>query len=62
MMAHNWTERDRKLTVRAKRRKQSGRFKDKENRDKVTSKQRKLYNQIRRLKEDDELSYDEEED
>ena len=62
MMAHNWIERDRKLTGRAKRRRQSGQFKDRDNRNKVTGKQKKLYNQIRRIKEDDETLYDEEGD
>ena len=58
-MAHNWIERERKLTVRRKHRKQSGRFKDKENRDKGTGRQRKLYNHIRRFREEDEPLHDE---
>jgi len=52
-MAYKWIERERKLTVRAKRKKQDGKFRDKENRNKITGKQRKIYNEVRRLRDFD---------
>ncbi len=53
-MAANWSKRERKLSVKATVKKMGRMFKQKETRDKTRGKQRKIYNRLRRLREDDE--------
>ena len=54
-MEDSWIRRDKKVSTRRKRKQMGGRFKDKEERSKLRGKQRKLFNQIRRLRNGDTI-------
>lgn len=49
-MEDSWIRRDRKVSIRRKHRQMAGKFKPKEERSKLRGKQRKLFNQIRKLR------------
>jgi|TARA_R110000824_G_scaffold250617_1_gene439367 hypothetical protein len=57
-MEDSWTQRDRKVATRRRRKEMGGKFKDKEERDKVRGKQRKIFNQIRRHQNGDDTHED----
>ena len=54
-MEDSWTRRDKKVAVRSKHKKMGGKFKQKEERDKGKGKQRKVFNQIRRIRSGDDM-------
>ena len=54
-MGNKWLERDRKLSTRNEHKRLGGRFKHKEIRNKTKGKQRKEWNVLRKINEDEDV-------